>query len=144
MTPPLFVPESFDVVIEVPRGGMVKRRGDGRIDFIALPSPFNYGSIVGTLAPDGDPYDAIVLGPRMRAGVTLECTALAVFGFLDRGQLDPKIVCGPGPLADADRRRVERFFAIYQRFKRGLQRIRGQSEPTEVLGWLPWTSRSSS
>ena len=138
---PLLLPDQFPVVIEVPRGGMVKRRSDGKIDFIALPSPFNYGSLVGTLAPDGDPYDAIVLGPRLRAGVVTECSALAVYGFVDRGQLDPKIVCGIGPLSDADRRRVERFFSVYQRFKRGLQRIRGQTERTEVIGWLPWTTR---
>lgn len=138
---PLYVPSPLTVVIEVPRFGMVKRRGDGSIDFVALPSPFNYGSVPGTRAPDGDPLDVIVLGPRLREGQVLERTPLAVFGFLDRGRLDPKVVCGEGPLRAVDRRAVERFFAVYQRFKRGLQRARGQAEPTEVLGWLPWTSR---
>ena len=138
---PLHVPAPLTVVIEVPRLGMVKRRGDGSIDFVALPSPFNYGSVPGTRAPDGDPLDAIVLGPRLAAGSIVERTPLAVYGFVDRGCLDPKIVCGTRPLRAAERRAVERFFGVYQRFKRALQRARGQPEPTEVLGWLPWTSR---
>lgn len=137
------MPSPLTVVIEVPRFGMVKRRGDARIDFVALPSPFNYGSVPGTLAPDGDPLDAIVLGPRLPKGCIVERTPLAVFGFVDRGRLDPKVVCGHGPLRARDRRAVERFFRFYRGFKRGLQRVRGQSEPTEVLGWLPWSCRDA-
>lgn len=139
----LRVPASLDVVIEVPRFGMVKRRGDGSIDFVAAPSPFNYGSIVGTLAPDGDPLDAVVLGPRLPRGRTVECRPLAVYGFVDRGTLDPKVVCGWGTLSAADRRGVERFFRVYCGFKRVLQRLRHHREPTEVLGWLPWTHRDA-
>ncbi len=138
----MWLPPRLEVVVEVPRGGVVKRRQDGSIDFISpLPSPFNYGSVPDTEAPDGDPYDAIVLGPRLASGRQVERPVLAVFGFLDRGRLDPKIVCGSVPLRAAQRRSVERFFAIYVQLKRGLQRWRRQSEPTEVLGWLPWSSR---
>ncbi|MEX1363256.1 MAG: inorganic diphosphatase [Nannocystaceae bacterium] len=140
---PLLLPEILTVIIEVPRGGMVKRRGDGSVDFVALPSPFNYGSVVGTVAADGDPLDAIVLGPRLPPGRTVQRRPLAVYGFVDRGLLDPKIVCGESlVLGGADRRAVERFFAVYSRFKRGLQRLRKQPERTEVLGWLRWTSRA--
>jgi len=129
------------VVIEVPLHGMIKRRQDKSIDFIALPSPFNYGSVVGTVAPDGDPLDALVLGPRLTTGELVERTPLAVYGFVDRGQLDPKIVCGDRPLSPAQRRSVERFFRVYARFKRALAWARGQGEPTEVLGWLPFSTR---
>lgn len=139
MLVPLRLPARATVVIEIPRGGMVKRRGDGSLDFVSpLPSPFNYGSLPGTRAPDGDPLDALVLGPRLRAGTRVEVDVLAVLGFLDRGKLDPKLVCGRSPLSATERRAVERFFWAYERLKRGLQRLRGQHERTEVLGWLPW------
>jgi inorganic pyrophosphatase len=142
MPAPLQLPARVAVIIEVPRGGVVKRRGDGSLDFVSpLPSPFNYGSVPGTLAPDGDPLDALVLGPRLRAGSRVEVEVLAVLGFVDRGLLDPKLVCGPPPLQASQRRAVERFFWIYERLKRGLQRLRGQPERTEVLGWLPFTTR---
>lgn len=141
MPAPLRLPPRVTVIIEVPRGGVVKRRSDGRLDFVSpLPSPFNYGSVPGTLAPDGDPLDALVLGPRRRAGTRVEVDVLAVLGFVDRGQGDPKLVCGPAPLRPGQRRAVERFFWAYARLKRGLQRLRGQQGRTEVLGWLPWSS----
>lgn len=143
MARPLRVPASeVTVLVEVPRGGFVKRRPDGAVDVVSpLPSPFNYGCIEGTLAPDGDPLDVIVLGRRLRAGTRVTREVLAVYGFLDRGQLDPKLVCGHGPLRPRHRRAVERFFARYVVLKRLLQRLRGQPEPTEALGWLPWTTR---
>jgi inorganic pyrophosphatase len=139
MSAPLRLPPRVTVIIEVPRGGLVKRRGDGSLDFVSpLPSPFNYGSVPGTRAPDGDPLDALVLGSRLRAGTRVEVDVLAVLGFVDRGLHDPKLVCGRAPLAAGQRRAVERFFWAYERGKRGLQRLRGQPERTEVIGWLPW------
>lgn len=142
MFEPLRLPARVTVLVEVSRGGRVKRRSDGTIDFVSpLPSPFNYGCIEGTVAPDGDPLDALVLVPRLRAGVRVECEVLAVYGFIDRGLLDPKLVCGRAPLWPAQRRSVERFFLRYARLKRGIQRWRGQPEPTEAIGWLPWTRR---
>lgn len=144
MTAPLHVPARVTVSIEIPRGGVIKRRGDGSLDFVSpWPSPFNYGSVPGTLAPDGDPLDALVLGPRLRAASQVDVEVLAVLGFLDRGLLDPKLVCGRAPLRASQRRAVERFFWVYERWKRGLQRLRGQTERTRVLGWLPFTTRGS-
>lgn len=144
MSEPIWVPaHHVTVLVEVSRGGQVKRRTDGSVDFVSpLPSPFNYGCLEGTMAPDGDPLDALVLGPRLSAGTRVEREVLAVYGFLDRGALDPKLVCGRAPLRPSQRRQVERFFWIYARLKRGLQRIRRQPEPTEALGWLPWTTRA--
>lgn len=141
MYPPLHVPARVTVIIEVPRGGVIKRRSDGTIDFVSpLPSPFNYGSVPGTQAPDGDPLDALVLGSRVRAGSRVDVEVLAVLGFIDRGLLDSKLVCGEAPLRASQRRAVERFFWAYERLKRTIQRVRGQSERTEVLGWLPFTT----
>jgi inorganic pyrophosphatase len=140
---PLRLPPRVTVTIEAPRGTFTKRRADGSVDFVSpLPCPFNYGSIEGTLAPDGDPLDAIVLGPRLGRGSRVDVEVLAVYGFRDRGALDPKLVCGPPPLRAAQRRAIERFFWAYERLKRGLQRLRGQTERTAALGWLPWLPTS--
>jgi inorganic pyrophosphatase len=35
MSAPLRLPPRVTVIIEVPRGGVVKRRGDGSLDFVS-------------------------------------------------------------------------------------------------------------
>ena len=53
------IPE-VDVVIEVARGGFVKRGSSGRVDFISpWPCPFNYGSVPTLLGLDGDLLAAV-------------------------------------------------------------------------------------
>ena len=47
----------------------MKWGADGTVDFVSpLPSPFNYGSVPDTLSEDGDPLDALLVGPRRPAG----------------------------------------------------------------------------
>jgi inorganic pyrophosphatase len=54
-----------DVVIEVPRGGFVKRGSTGQADFISpLPCPFNDGSVPAYIGLEGDLLDALLLGRR--------------------------------------------------------------------------------
>ncbi|MBK6919694.1 MAG: inorganic diphosphatase [Deltaproteobacteria bacterium] len=135
------------VRIEVPRWSFVKRKGDGRVDVISpLPCPYNYGCIEDIVAADGDGLDALVLGPRLAAGVLVETTVRAVFGFCDAGVEDPKLVCSAVPLTAAERRGIERFFWAYAWFKRGIHRVRGESGTTTALGWLssPWARAASS
>lgn len=131
------VPAIARVRLEVSRGSFVKRRPDGTVDFVApLPCPYNYGSILGTRSDDGDPLDALVIGSRCATGLELNVPVQAAIGFLDAGVWDPKIVCSVGPLTNAERWRVERFFHHYARFKRLLARFRGKTGATEVQGWL--------
>jgi len=125
------------VRIEVPRWSFVKRKADGRVDLVSpLPCPYNYGSVVGSVAPDGDPLDALVFGPRLAFGRTIETRVWAVMGFVDDGVDDPKLVCASAPPTAAERRGVERFFALYAAFKRALARARGRSAATRRVGWL--------
>ena len=125
------------VRIEVPRGSFVKRRPDGSIDFVSpLPCPYNYGSVEGTRSPDGDPLDALVLGPRQPLGARVEGTIVAVMGFVDAGEDDPKAVCAAEPLNAAQRRAVERFFRAYAVLKRVVHRVRGRRGTTRCTGWL--------
>jgi inorganic pyrophosphatase len=118
--------DAVRVRIEVPRGGLVKRRSDGRIDYVSpLPCPFNYGSLPGTRAPDGDPIDAVLLGPRRAEGDEVEASVIAVVRFVDAGADDPKLVCAAGAPSPRDLRLVAAFFRFYAVAKAALNRARG-------------------
>jgi inorganic pyrophosphatase len=130
------VPARARVRIEIPRGTFTKRRSDGSVDFVSpLPSPFNYGSVLGTLAPDGDALDALVLGPRLPAGQVVSVPVWAVYAFVDAGVLDPKLVCAERPLTRGDRLAVAAFFTVYARLKRVVAWRRGSGAPTRALGF---------
>ena len=120
------LPKRIEVVIEVPRGAFVKRRGDGRVDFVSpIPSPFNYGSIVGTAAPDGDPLDAVVLGRRLERGARVCAPARAVAAFVDAGVDDPKVICASHPISALELRAVAAFFRFYALAKRARYAVLG-------------------
>lgn len=126
---------AYEVVIEVPRGSFIKRRPDRSIDFISpLPCPFNYGSVPDTLSEDGDPLDAVVLGPALRGEQRVTGQFLAWVDFIDAGDADPKLILGVGPLGEQDRLRVERFFRFYALAKRVLNRARGRRGLTQFRG----------
>jgi inorganic pyrophosphatase len=127
-------PSSLDVLVEQPRASFIKRREDGSIDFVSpLPCPFNYGSVPGTCAEDGDREDAVVLGPRLAKGVHTGLPVLARAHFYDAGRYDGKWVCG-NALHAGDRRALVLFFSLYALFKRFLNRVRGISGSTRFGG----------
>lgn len=125
-----------EVCVEAPRGTVVKRRADGRIDFISpVPVPFHYGHVVGETGGDGDPLDAILVGAGVRRGHRGRYTVRGVVHFVDQGQVDDKLVCGEvGP---GQRVAVELFFAVYVPAKRALQRWRGTGGWTGLRG-IEW------
>ena len=129
--------ELVTVVIEVPRGSFVKRRPSGEVDFVSpFPCPYNYGSIEGTHGEDGDPLDAIVLGPRLPYGLRVCVRAMGWVDFVDAGVPDPKWVCTTGEVLPSDRSGVERFFHVYAGFKRVLYALRrAEVGRTACLGW---------
>ncbi len=131
------LPDRATVRIEVPRGSFVKRRPDGSIDFVSpLPCPYNYGSVVGTVAPDGDPLDALVLGEPLPVRATVDLPVRGVIGFVDAGQCDPKLVCSATPLTRRERAGIERFFARYGVLKRIVNLVRRERGRTACTGWL--------
>jgi len=130
------LPAIVDVEIEYPRWAMIKRRRDGRVDFVSpLPCPYNYGSIPGFVSGDGDALDVVVLGGRVPVGTRLRLPVVAVLDFIDDGCADPKVICSEAPLSRPQRAGLRLFFAVYATFKRSLARARGSRRPTRCAGW---------
>lgn len=127
----------LEVLIEIPRGSFLKRGSTGRIDFVSpLPCPFNYGSVPRYIGLEGDLLDALVLGPRLRAGTRLRVRAWGAVTMTDRGMQDDKLVCAVHPPSEAQRRAVLRFFRFYARAKGLLNRWRGGRGRNACEGWI--------
>jgi inorganic pyrophosphatase len=131
-------------MIEVPRGSHRKRewraepnRVGGRLvtEYLSpVPSPFNYGCILGEQGADGDPPDAVVLGPRCPAGVEVLAVVRGVVQFIDAGMDDPKLICSGTTPTKAERRAVEQFFRRYAVARRLLNAMQGQAGETAFVG----------
>lgn len=129
--------QTLTVVIDVPRGSFLKRDDEGGIDFVSpLPCPFNYGHVPGTVADDGEAFDALILGPRLPLGSTSTVAVRGRVGFVDSGKPDPKWICARSPVSALQRLQVDAFFRFYAAVKRVINRFRGKRGPTRYLGWL--------
>jgi inorganic pyrophosphatase len=129
------ISEELDVVIEVPLGSFIKRRDDGRVDFVSpVPCPFNYGSVPDTRSGDGDRLDAVVLGPRLPRGARVRVKVVARVRFTDAGQDDPKLIGSDRPLTRVDRAKITAFFTVYARAKGLVNLWRGKAGPTRYGG----------
>jgi len=127
--------QPITVVVEIPRGGFVKRRADGEVDFVSpVPCPWNYGSAPAITGGDGDPQDVVVLGSRLPRGAEVRVRVRAVARFVDAGRTDDKLIAGDRALGPLDRLAIRAFFSVYARFKRALNRARGLSGRTAFGG----------
>jgi inorganic pyrophosphatase len=97
-------PESFLVVIEIPKGSKAKYELDketgllslDRILYTSTHYPANYGFIPRTYADDGDPLDVLVLCSETIYPMTLvRCYPIGVITMLDNGRNDEKIIAIP-------------------------------------------------
>jgi inorganic pyrophosphatase len=130
-------PVEVRVLIEVPRGGFLKRGSTGHIDFVSpLPCPFNYGSVPAYIGLEGDLLDAVVLGPRIAAGAELCTLAWGAVTLTDRGMSDDKLICSEAPLRPEQRRAVLRFFRFYARCKGWLNLWRRRPGRNACEGWI--------
>ncbi len=129
------------VYVEVPRGSRVKRElQGGRLvtEYISpFASPFNYGCVRAELSTDGDPVDALVLGPPREAGTEVLVRIRGVVDFVDAGLADPKLVCSGAPPSPAERLTVERFFRRYALARALLNRWQGKPGVT-VFNGVRW------
>jgi inorganic pyrophosphatase len=130
-------PPELDVLIEIPRGGFLKRGSSGQVDFVSpLPCPFNYGAVPQYLGLEGDLLDAVVLGPRLPAGSRLRVKAWGAITLSDRGMIDDKLICSHEPVEAAQRRRLLRFFSLYASCKGILNLLRRRPGRNACEGWL--------
>ncbi|KFI69548.1 inorganic diphosphatase [Bifidobacterium magnum] len=96
--------ETFNVVVEIPRGSKNKYEVDqasGRVFldrtlFTSMGYPDDYGYIDGTLGEDGDPLDALVMIPNsVFPGCIIECRAVGLYHMVDEEGGDDKVLCVP-------------------------------------------------
>jgi inorganic pyrophosphatase len=125
-----------EVVIEIPRGSFLKRGSNGELDFISpVPCPFNYGSISAFNGMDGDLLDAVVLGPRLPAGVTVSVQVRGAVRMIDRGFYDDKLICSHVPISPGTQRLILLFFKLYAKAKSVINLARGHKGRNCCEGW---------
>ncbi len=149
--------ESFNVVIEIPRGSNVKYELDKptgmlRVDRILYSSviyPANYGFIPRSYCGDGDPLDVLVLGyePVVPMAI-MEARAIGVMHMEDDGELDDKIIAvhvndpSFNEFTDIEQlpkhlfMQIERFFLDYKTLEKKevkIGRFSGQAKGLEVV-----------
>ena len=133
------LPQNVRVRIEVTKGSHIKRGSHGEVDFVSpIPCPWNYGSAIATVGPDGDPIDVVVLGAPIARDEVVKVELQGRIPFLDGGVIDDKWIAAAGPL-DADQiRTIERFFTRYAKAKRIHGRIRFRSGETRADRYQVW------
>ena len=99
------VPESFNVVIEIPMNAdpikyeVDKESGAIFVDRFmttAMHYPTNYGYVPQTLSGDGDPVDVLVITPYpLHPGVVVTCRALGILMMEDEAGVDGKVLAVP-------------------------------------------------
>ena len=127
--------DSFDVVVEIPKGSRNKYEMDfeaGRIRldrtlFTSTQYPADYGYIEGTLGRDGDPLDALLLDAASTVpGCQDRARAIGMFCMSDEKGPDEKVLCVPAhdprfanivdmaDIPDFDRLEITHFFEVYK------------------------------
>jgi inorganic pyrophosphatase len=142
----------FDVIVEIPKGQRNKYEMDhesGRIRldrmlFTSTRYPADYGFIEGTLAPDGDPLDALVLLDEPTfPGCLIRCRAIGMFRMRDEMGRDDKVLCVAATdprmahLADIEDvsefelLEIQHFFEVYK-----------ELEPGKLVEAANWVNRA--
>jgi inorganic pyrophosphatase len=143
----------FDVVIEIPKGQRNKYEMDhasGRIRldrmlFTSTRYPADYGFVEDTLAPDGDPLDALVLLEEPTfPGCLIRCRAIGMFRMRDEKGGDDKVLCVAATdprmahlhdlsdVSDFDKLEIQHFFEVYKAL-----------EPGKVVEASRWVGRQA-
>lgn len=97
--------------------------------------PVNYGFVPQTVSYDGDPFDALVLGPPVDGGTTVRGIVVGLMYMEDEKGLDSKVVLSRvgadgkalHELTASDRDRIGEFFAEYKEHDAGAY--------SKVAGW---------
>jgi inorganic pyrophosphatase len=135
-TPPVNSDGTVNAYVEISRGDRRKwelniatnRRAVDRV----LPEdiggyPVNYGFVPQTISYDGDPFDALVLGPPIGGGEMVNGVIVGLMLMEDEKGLDAKVVLSPTAddgraryqLDDGERHRIGEYFRHYKRWEAG-------------------------
>ena len=135
---------AIHVVVETPRGMTGKVKFEPRLGVfsfsrslkLGLRYPYDWGFVPGTLAPDGDPLDAMILTDVIGfPGLVVPCRAVAVLDVdqEERGKRfrNDRVLFVPArspdpALEDAEKREFERFFR---------DAIADTGKVLHILGW---------
>jgi inorganic pyrophosphatase len=150
-------PNTFEAVIEIPKGSKLKYELDKatgflRVDRVLYSSvvyPTNYGFIPRTLGDDDDPLDVLVLMQQPVDPLSLlRARPIGMMNMLDQGQRDEKIVCvhmdDPeymdfrhiDELPQHRLREIRRFFEDYKQLENKavlVEDFQGPAEAVEVV-----------
>ena len=138
----------IEALIEIPKGSRNKYEVDhgsgaiwlDRMLFTATQYPADYGFIPGTLAPDGDPLDVLVLLDEPTfPGCHIHVRVVGVFRMRDEAGEDAKVLAVPstdprwsevsdlGDLPPHLLDEISHFFAVYKELEPG--------KDTQIVGW---------
>jgi inorganic pyrophosphatase len=135
---------TINAYVEIPRGERRKWEFDMAANASAvdrmIPAdiggyPVNYGFVPQTVSYDGDPFDALVLGPPLANGTAVRGVPVALMQMRDGGIVDAKVVLSPvdgsgrarRALSLEQRQAVAAYFSRYKRHEPGAA--------TSVPGW---------
>ena len=130
-TPPINDDGTVNAYIEIARGDRNKWEFDMRANQRAIDRvipeavggyPVNYGFVPQTISYDGDPFDALVLGPALAGGELVRGVVVGLMQMEDEKGLDSKVVLsatgtGGSPahrLDDGERARIAEYFRHYK------------------------------
>jgi inorganic pyrophosphatase len=135
-TPPLNADGTVNAYIEIARGDRRKWEFDMRANERAIDRlmpetvggyPVNYGFVPQTVSYDGDPFDALVLGPSLDGGTLVRGAIVGLMNMEDEKGIDSKVVLSPlgadgrprDQLTSEDRERIGEYFRTYKRHEPG-------------------------
>ncbi|MFC7356533.1 inorganic diphosphatase [Jejudonia soesokkakensis] len=145
--------ETFDVLIEIPKGSRNKYEYDfelkkirfDRLLFSSMMYPADYGFIPQTLALDGDPLDVLVLGTEPTFPMcVVEVRPIGVFHMADEKGPDEKVICVPvsdpiwnrlSDLSDMNAhtvKEIEHFFQVYKDLEKKRVDVGGWGDAKEA------------
>jgi inorganic pyrophosphatase len=127
---------SVNAYIEISRGDRRKWEFDMRANARAIDRvmpvdvggyPVNYGFVPQTVSYDGDPFDALVLGPALPGGRMVRGVIAGLMLMEDEKGLDSKVVLSVAgrdgrpiqALTTAEQRRIGDYFRRYKRHEPG-------------------------
>jgi inorganic pyrophosphatase len=110
--------------------------------------PVNYGFVPQTVSYDGDPFDALVLGPPLEAGRVARGVIVGLMYMEDEKGFDSKTVLSPvdargktlHQLTAADRQRIGEYFRRYKLHENGkFSKVPGWGSVREGLSHVTMT-----